>query len=362
MRGPLAAFLRKELTQALRDPRMRLLLLVVPVVQLTIFGLALNSEVRNIRLAVYAAPSDTLAWQAARAAYASGYFLPSPAWGQPFDRLRAGDADAALVAAPGGMALALAQGRPGAQLLIDATNTVKARAIEAYLQAAAAPSLPQPPGGSAGVAFSVRVHYNPALRSPVFLVPGVMVMVLLMVTMILSSMSLAREKEMGTWEGLLAAPLSPWQLLLGKTLPYFLLGMADLPLLLMAAKTFFDVPIAGPLWMLALGGASFIACSVALGTLISTAARSQQQAMLGSFLFMFPAMQLSGLMFPVENMPAFIAWTAWLNPMFYFMELLRNVMLKGGAPAIFWRDFGMLAALAALLWVLAWRRMSQTLN
>jgi len=362
MMGPLAAFLRKELSQALRDPRLRVLLLVVPVVQLTIFGLALNSEVRNIRLAVYAEPSDTLAWKAARAAYASGYFVPSLAEGQPFDRLRAGRADAALVAAPGGMAKALEHGRPGAQLLIDATNTVKARAIEAYMQAAAAPALPHLPGGLAGVAFSVRVHYNPALRSPVFLVPGVMVLVLLLVTMNLSSMSMAREKEMGTWEGLLASPLSPWQLLLGKTLPYFLLGLADLPLLLMAAKVFFDVPVAGPLWMLGLGGAAFIASSVALGTLISTAARTQQQAMMGGFLFMFPAMQLSGLMFPVENMPAFIAWTAWLNPLYYFMDLLRNVMLKGGAPAIFWRDMGALCALGALLWLLAWRRMGQTLN
>jgi ABC-2 type transport system permease protein len=357
---PLLAFMKKEFTQVLRDPRMRVLLLVVPVVQLSLFGLALNSEVRNIRLAIVAAPSDTLAWGIARAAYASGYFVPAAIGSQAFDAIRSGKADAVLVAAPGGMGKALARGQQGAQLLLDASNSVKARAMEAYLRACAAPRLPR--AGAPGVLFNVRMHYNPALRSPVFLVPGVMVLVLLLVTMNLSSMSLAREKEMGTFETLLAAPLSSSQILLGKTLPFFILGLLDLPLLLIAGVLLFKVPIVGPFWMLALGGAGFVACGVAIGTLISTVAKNQQQAMMAGFLFMFPAMQLSGLMFPVENMPVFIAWTAWLNPLYYFMTLLRNVMLKGGDPWVFWQNFLMLAFMAsALIWV-AWRRMRQTLN
>ncbi|MBI5625256.1 MAG: ABC transporter permease [Elusimicrobia bacterium] len=361
MKGVLLAFLRKEFAQALRDPRMRALLFIMPVVQMAVFGYAISTEIRGIRLAAFHEPGDARARHLADRFFASGWFVPVPDRGlEPFALIQSGKADAVLVAPAKGLTRASGRGEAEVQLLVEATNAAKARAVEAYARSILAAVFPQPSGG--GIALDVRVLYNPAMESSVFMVPGVMGMIVTLVTIVLTSMSLAREKESGTFETIIAAPLSVGEILLGKTVPFVLLGLADCVLVLLAGSLLFDVPSRGPLWMLALASAVFVVTTVSAGTLISTISRNQQQAMLGSFIFLFPANLLSGIMFPVENMPAAVRWVAYLDPLKYFVTLVRAVMLKGGDPWVFASNVAVLAAMAVLMASLSFARFRRTLE
>ncbi len=362
---PLAGFLRKELSQALRDRRMKVMLFAMPVVQLLLFGLALSNEIKNIRLASYNAPFDTLAARVQEKAVASGWFVNAEGEDlDPVSLITGGKADAVLVSPPEGLAKSIARGDGRVQLLIDAGNAVRARSIEAYVQRVLADTLVQSGTGAppAALAFDIRVLYNPSLETVIFMVPGVMVMILALVTIVLTSMSIAREREMGTLEMLISTPVGKWEILLGKTLPYLLLALADVPLILLAGRLLFGVPIRGPLWVLFVASLFFLITTVSVGTLISTFARDQQQAMMGGFMFMMPAILLSGIMYPIENMPPAIKWISELNPLRHFATLLRNIMLKGGDSTVVLTHVGVLAALALVTFSLAAHRFRNRLN
>ncbi len=415
MNPTLLAFIKKEFIQALRDKRMRMIIFVIPVVQMTLFGLALSNEIKNIRLAVYADPADRLARQVGERAAASGWFRLVPAADpDPFRLVRSGHADAALVAPPGGLDRALARQQGRAQLLIDATNAIKGRVIESYLGAVlrrtledenrmpnfspsgfnfSAPptddgsrartgAVPSPASmageggpkdwererasGSAmqavgSISFETRVLYNPTLETSAYLVPGVMGLILCLITILLASMSMARERELGTFETLIAAPVERWEIFVGKTLPYMILGLADVPLLIALGVWGFQVPLRGPLWALFLAAGVFVGTTVCVGTLISTFAKNQQQAMMGGFLFLFPAIQLSGVMAPIENIPAFFAPISWLNPLRFFVSLNRQVMLKGTIGPFYWTNLGALAVLGAVAAAASVQRFRRTL-
>ncbi len=363
MNPALLAFLKKEFIQALRDKRMRLILFVVPVVQMMVFGLALSNEIKNVRLAVQALPSDRVAHKIGERAAESGWFHLVPADdAEPFELIRTGRADAVLVAPPGGLTRALARQSGEAQVLVDATNAIKARVIENYLNAVLYRVLrDENPtrAPEAAVTFDVRVLYNPTLETSAYLVPGVMGLILCLVTILLSSMSMAREREMGTFETLIAAPVAPWELFLGKTMPFMILGLADVPLMITLGVGGFHVPLRGPVWALFLAAAVFVGTTVFIGTLISTFAKNQQQAMMGSFLFLFPAILLSGVMAPLENIPAAVVPLSWLNPLRFFVSLTRQVMLKGTIGPFYWTNLaalGLLGAAAATASVQRFRR------
>lgn len=364
MNRTLKAFIRKELAQTLRDVRMRGVLFVMPMVQMAVFGLALSSEVRNIRLAVLSRPGDAAMSRLAQRFYSSGWFIPAEGK-EPFEAIQTNKADAVLVAPRHGLAPALTRVEGDVQLLVDASNATKARAVESYAKSIWLKFL-QDEGyqdaSSSPVSLDVRVLYNPGMESSLFMVPGVMSMILCLVTIVLTSMSLAKEREMGTFETIISAPLDNWEILLGKTLPYILLGLVDAVLVVTAGVVLFDVPVQGPLWMLALSCVVFVVTTVSVGTLISTVALSQQQAMMGSFLFLFPATLMSGLMFPVENMPVAISWAAYLNPLMYFVVLMRNILLKGGDAWVFEKNITVLAFMAVVTAALSFKRFRQTLN
>jgi ABC-2 type transport system permease protein len=363
----LKAFIKKELVQALRDVRMRVLLFGAPIIQLTVFGLALSTEIKNIKLAVFRSPADIVAVRLEGDFYSSGWFKPvNFAPGEdPFELIASGRADAVLITPAGGLARSAARGAGRAQLLVDASNTTKARAVESYARNIIAARAAREHGGGAPpplLKLDVRVLYNPAMESSLFLVPGVMGMVVCLITIILTAMSLTRERELGTFETIVSAPLSNTEILLGKTIPFVLLGLGVTALTLLAAYFIFSVPVRGPLWQLGLGALVFIITTVSIGTSISTIARNQQQAMLGGFMFLFPAILMSGIMYPVENMPPAIVAAAYLDPLFYFMRLLRGVMLKGGDAYVFWTNLGALALMALAAGALAYNRFRQTLD
>ncbi|MGH7442801.1 MAG: ABC transporter permease [bacterium] len=363
----LLAFAKKELVQTLRDRRMRSLLLFAPIIQLTLFGFALNDEVRNINLGIYAAPSDSLAWALAERAEGTGLFhLKTHLSGSPYEALDSGQVDAVLVAPPGGLTQAVGRGHGVIQLLVDGSDTTRAQGVTQYMDAVRQSVIkervrhgqPAPPG----LELDTRVLYNPTLETKYFMVPGVLAMLLLMVTLTLTSSSITREKELGTFETLLASPISPGTILVGKALPYIALGLLDLPLILAVSYFGFGVPLRGPIWELYVASVAFIGCTVALGILLSTAAQNQQQAMMGSFLTLYPFQMLSGIIYPLQNMPKWLYWITYFNPLRYFAVLIRNILLKGGAPALFWPNVGALALLAVGSLAVAWKRFSPTLN
>ena len=363
MNSTLIAFIKKELVQTLRDKKMRALVFVVPVIQMTIFGLALSTEIRNIRLASFLPPGDHAARRLSDKFIASGWFKPSasrrertrtnlspPSGGRRHDH------------AAGGLERA-GNGGGGIQLLVDASTPQK-RAVENYARTITAAAYCRKKRGAAAppLKISVRVLYNPAMESAMFLVPGVMSMIVCLITIVLTAMSLTREREMGTFETIVSAPPDDSEILFGKTIPYIILGLIETAIVITAGFLLFGVPVRGPLWQLALSSLIFIITTVSVGTLISTISRSQQQAMLGGFLFLFPSILLSGIMFPVENMPGVFIAAAYLDPLMYFVRLLRNIMLKGGDAAVFWQNTGVLALMACAAAGLAFKRFRQTLD
>lgn len=351
----LLGFLKKELLQTLRDPRMRIVLFVAPVFQLTLFGLALSNEVKNIRIAAWHKPNDQVAKHIVQKSLASGWFIPASTTGEdPYEWLRSGQAEVVLISRK--------EADREIQLLINASNVLRAQATENYIRAIAMevttnPSLTSPPS----LLFDVRPLFNPTFETSIYMVPGVMSMLACMVTIILTSMSVAREKEFGTIETLISAPLSGSEILAGKTVPFIILGLIQIPLILTAAVILFGVPIRGSLLLLALASFFFVLTTVAIGILISTIANNQQQAMLGGFIFLFPAVLLSGLMFPIENIPLPLWVMAQINPLTHFIGLLRNIMLKGGQLDYVLFHSVVLAGISIIVLWLASRRFKTTL-
>ncbi|MNK01232.1 Inner membrane transport permease YbhR [compost metagenome] len=353
----LKGFIKKELLQTLRDPRMRMLLFVAPVFQLTVFGVALSTEAKNIRLSLSSAPSDTFMNNIYRDAMASGWFIPAKTTSEdPFAQVQNNEADVVLVAPMGGLT---SMKNPQLQMLINATNVTRAQSIERYLQSIIPRSMGMMP--PPGIQFDVRVLFNPALETSFFLIPGVMSLLACLITVLLTSMSITKEKEMGTFETLIAAPVSPSEVILGKTIPFVILGMANIPLVVLVAMTVFGLPLRGSLLLLMLSALVFICCTVGIGLLISSIAKNQQQAMMGGFLFLFPSVLLSGLVFPVENMPWVLRIFSYINPITYFIELLRNIMLKGGDLRLAAFNILVLITMAAVTVTLSWRRFKTTL-
>jgi ABC-2 type transport system permease protein len=170
------------------------------------------------------------------------------------------------------------------------------------------------------------------------------------------------SSDLGTMEMLLSAPIARWEILAGKTLPFLMMAFINAPIVITAGILWFDVPFRGAIWEMGLASVLFAMATASAGMLVSTLARNQQQAMIGSFMFLLTAMMLSGVFFPVENMPDSVYWITFLNPLRYFVTLLRNIILKGGDPVVVWPNMAGLAAIAVAIAFIAVRRFRQTLN
>lgn len=362
----LLGFIKKELIQTLRDPRMKFFLFVTPIVQMTLFGVAISNEVKNIRLAAVFDSKDWVMRDLYERSINGKWFIPAKSTKtDPFKMIQEGDADAVLVAPPRGLTRGIGRGDAPIQLLIDATNVTQAQAVESYLTAITQQTIkddlhiaPQEPP----VQFDLRVLYNPALDTSIFMVPGVMCMLAVMTTMILCMTAITREKEVGTFEMLISAPIKPSEVIYGKTIPYVILGMCNFPLTLAVAVFIFGVPVRGSILLLTASAFFFVCTAVAMGTLISTICKNQQQANLGSFLFMFPAIMFSGLMFPIDNMPVAMKAIAFIDPLYHYLALLRNIMLKGGDIRFAAWHILILAAIAVVSIVFSFRRFHTTLQ
>jgi ABC-2 type transport system permease protein len=211
------------------------------------------------------------------------------------------------------------------------------------------------------LAIEPRVYYNENLTGRWSFVPGVIAMVVMLVSLMLTALAVVREKEIGTMEQLLVSPLTPTELLLGKTIPFVLIAVADAALVTAVGVFWFGVPLRGSLWMLGLGTVLFLFNSVGLGLLISTLSSTQQQAMTAGQFILTPAILLSGLIFPIANMPEFVQYLTYANPLRYFIIVVRGVFLKGVGLDILWPEMTGLACLGLVLFTLSVLRFRQRL-
>ncbi len=355
---------RKELIQVVRDPRLLRMVIVAPILQLLAFGYAVSTDVRATPTYVVDQDNTAASRDLTTTFFASQYFNRVGASGRPRDLVAAidrGDAMVGLVI-PRGFARAAGRNEAEVQVVLDGTSSNTAtiamgysqRIVQAWaLEHAGTPIVPP-------IELRERAWFNPALSSRDYNVPAVIGNVLMILSLMLTALAVVREREGGTLEQLMVSPLTPTELIIGKTVPFAILCMVDLVLITTVALLWFRVPFHGSLPLLLLAGLLYLASMLGLGLLISTVSNTQQEAVLTSFLVIMPLMLLSGFMFPVASMPAGFRWLTLLNPVRHFLEIVRAVFLKGaGLPAL-WPQFLALALIGASVLVLSARRFRKT--
>lgn len=358
---PLRAFVIKELRHILRDRQTLAILLLMPLVQVVLFGYALRSDVRDIRLAVVD-PSPDHATLALRNRFAgTGRFrvvasAPSPEVLEPL--FRRGQADVALVIEPD-FAANLERGLPARLLLVtDASDPNTGTTMQAYARSVINDYQAELRAGGQAIRIEprVRMRFNPTLESVNLFVPGLIALVLTLVSALMTAISLSREKERGTLEILLVSPLRPWQIIVGKVLPYLLLALANVATALVAAWAVFHVPFRGSVLLLVAESLIYSVVSLALGVLIAAKTPSQRAAMLGALLgTMLPNVLLSGMIFPIASMPGWLAPVSNIVPARWFIVIARGIMLKGVGLTHLWRETLVLTAMMVLLLAVAVR-------
>ncbi|MCC6749119.1 MAG: ABC transporter permease [Deltaproteobacteria bacterium] len=376
MRAELAAVMRKELRQAFRDRRVVFVLIGAPILQLVLLGYAVDLDVDRIGTALCDQDRTAESRALVSALLADGTLRSVGEVSDPTEPLARGTAHAVLVL-PRGFAQHLLHGRAAqVQVLLDGTDPIRAqvtlgtalavlgqRSLElARLRLSAMAALQGVRPVWPAIRVEPRVLYNPRMKSPVYMVPGVAAITLLVVTTIVTAMGLAREKELGTIEQLLITPLRPSVLLLGKTLPFALIGLVVAGLVLAIGTHLFDVPVRGSLFTVFLGTVLYLMSTLGTGVFISTLAATQQQAILGGFFFLIPAILLSGFMSPIESMPTWIQPLTWVNPVRYYVEILRGALLKGASLADLWRPLAALLGFGAGILLLSTLRFHKRLG
>lgn len=348
----LRALLVKEFLQLLRDPRMRFFVVVPPLIQLLVLGYAASFDVREAQIAVVDHAHTRQSRDLLAAIAGSGHFIS-----HPFAAMReAADAmDRNQVQAIVHIAADFAR-RPAVQLIADGSDSNSAQIVVGQLsqiirqggQHATAAQLP--------VQLQERAWYNPNLDDREYFVPGIIATVVLVATMILTAMTVVREREMGTLERLMVTPLARLEFLIGKMIPVACIGLFDVILVTALAVIWFEVPLRGGLFALLFGGVLYLMSTLGLGLLISSYSSTQQQAMLLGFFLIMPAIILSGFAFPISNMPEGVQWFTFLDPLRYFLVIIRDLFLKGGGFFDHLFEYGMMALLGTATLMLSMAR------
>jgi ABC-2 type transport system permease protein len=374
--------LRKEFRQTLREPRMRLLLIMPPLLQLVIFGYAVNLDVDNVRMAWMDLDRTPESRNLLAAFEGSGRFqvVAIPEHDSDVQVLMDRGKVEAVVRVQPGFARDIQRGNATTvQVLVEGTNSNTASLVSSYanqiISTYSAQALQQqmqlkkmarsqaPVNLSApDLAARSRVWFNPDLKSRNYFVPGVVANIIMIVTLMLTSLAIVREKEIGTMEQLMVTPMRPIELMIGKMLPFGLVGLFDVILVTTAALLLFHIPLRGNPLLLLLGASLFLLTSLGAGLFISTISRTQQQAMMTSFLFSMPCFMLSGFSFPIQNMPVAIQYLTYLNPLRYFMEIVRGVFLKGTGVTVLWPQMAALAVYGTTVMALSAARFQKRLD
>jgi ABC-2 type transport system permease protein len=372
-RVQLAAVFRKEVRQTVRDRRVMFMLVVAPLLQTVVFGFAVDFDVDRVPTVVVDRDGTAASRGHARRLLADGTLLRSGSASSAAEAEAAIDDGraAAAVILPRGLAADLAAGRPAeVQVLLDGTDpnrtTVAGGAVSRYFgdvgESLARERLEARGARAAQVALAPRVAFNPGLRTPPFMVPGIAAMLLLIVTTIVTAMGLSREREMGTLEQVLVTPIRPILLLVGKMAPFVVIGLVDVALLMTTGTWIFGVPLGGTLPVVLVGTLLYLMTTLGMGLLISTLSTTQQQSFLGGFLFVLPAMLLSGVMTPIRAMPGWLQAVTWLNPVRYYADVMRTTLLRGAGFGDLWPQLLALAVLGGAILLAATRRFRERIG
>ena len=366
----------KEFIQLFRDRRMKAIVFVIPLMQLIVFGYAVTTDVNDIRTAIYDLDRTAESRELFRRLEASGYFsirysVQSPAEIQ--ELLDRGKITAAIQVNRGFSTDIKRRQQTGIQILVDGTDSNTAtvamdyanRIILKYARDLGTSALlisPLPAPVRGGIELNALAWYNPELKSKNYNVPGVIAFVIMLTCLLLTSMAVVREREIGTMEQLMVTPIRPLELILGKTIPFALIGFFDMLLVTAVAFLKFDIPMKGSFALLIAATAVYLLSVLGMGLFISTIAKTQQQALMATFLFYVPAVLLSGFMFPVDNMPEVIQYGTYLNPLRYFLVIIRGLFLKGNGIAVLWPQMAALLVLGLVVMTISSLRFSKRLG
>lgn len=366
MKSRIITLARKEARHILRDRRSLAIVFILPVAMVLLYGYAINLDVKNIRLAVVDRDNSRLSRATLDGMVKSGYFrvtaFPdnvSEAREIVFTR----QAKAILVFPRHFMRDASGPDGSVVQLLLDGSDSNTAAIASSYLEQVLARL--NWAGGGTGGPISVRpqILYNPELRSADFVVPGLAAIILMMICALMTSVTIAREKESGTMEQLLTSPIRSGQILLGKVMPYLVIAFIEFILLIGFAWAWFGVPMRGNFFLLLAITTSYLYCALGLGIAISSAVRTQQVAMaLALVITMLPSVMLSGFIFPLSSMPLPLQHVGKIIPATYYIRIVRAVMLKGAEFMSVWRDFAVLTGMGLLFLLIGIRKFTTRLS
>lgn len=365
----------KEFIEVFRDPRMKVMIFFVPIMQLLVFSYAASTDVRHVATAVYDLDNTVSSRELVSRFVKSGYFdvveyISSDS--RERELLDQGKVQVVLHMESGFEGDLLA-GRPAPlQMIVDGTDSNTAGIVLGYSntivnqfsQSALAERLHrlrgdvQRPGQ---IILQTRTWFNENLESRTYFVPGVIALMITLLTLLLTSMAIVREKEIGTMEQIMVTPIRPVEFILGKTVPFALISFVDLVLVTFVGVAWFQIPVRGSFTLLVFATSVYLLSTLGIGLLISTVSQTQQQALMSSFFFFMPAVLLSGFMFPIANMPVAVQWLTYLDPMRYAMVILRGIFLKGVGMSILWPQVAALAVIGAVTLGLASRRFRKTL-
>jgi ABC-2 type transport system permease protein len=375
------ALLWKEVLQAIRDPRLRFLIILPPLIQLVAFGYAANLDLKNIPIALYDEDRTSISRDLGFGFAASGYFKivkTVESHSEITGLIDRGTIKAALHFGPDLASRIKSRSTALVQVIVAGTNSNTASLVQSYsLQIferfnrerleeimndnpRMKTILPAGPYGI--VRPETRIWYNTNLVSRNFYVPGIISLVIMVSVLNLTAMAVVREKEMGTMEQIMVTPIRPLEFILGKTLPFAAIGIFQVALVGSAGVFWFGVPMRGSVLLLFLCLLIYLLSILSLGLFISTISRNQQQALVTTFFFTFPIILLSGFIFPISNMPSPVQVVTYANPLRYFLIIIRDIFLKGSGPEILWPQIAALLAVGLALMALAVRRVSKTMD
>ena len=360
MWGRIRALTLKELLSLLRDKRSRILLVVPPIIQLLVFGYAATYDLKQVPYALYNEDAGPASRELVARFRGSPHFRETMRMNSNGEIAPAVDSRQVLLVLHFGPTFSrdLESGRTGSlQLILDGRNSNTALIASGYVRDivgqfsarwSAEHGLPAAPA-----ALETRAWFNPNLESRWFFLPGIIAILTLLLTLLVTALSVAREREQGTFDQLLVTPLRPVEILIGKALPGFLIGFIEASVISFIAVFWFDIPMLGSLATLYAALALFLLSSVGVGLMISSLAVTQQQGMLGAFLFMVPAILLSGFATPIANMPAAIQTITLADPVRYFLAILRKLFLEGAGIEALAQEFWPMAAIGVVCLSLA---------
>lgn len=364
--------IKKEFIQILRNPKMRAIVLVMPLIQSMIFGYAVTTDVKQVNTAIFDQAETPASRDLIGKFVHSGYFAVNAVINserEADDVINSGKS-AVIIRIPADFSSKLAAGQTAAvQIIVDGIDSNTAGVVMNYagnIVQNEALALMQKRAGlpgwePVGVNLQARAWFNENLTSRNFYVPGVIAAIVMLVSLLLTSMSVVREKEMGTMEQIVVTPITPLEFILGKTMPSIVLGFVNMIFVTLVSVFWFDIPVRGSIVLLFVANGFYLLTTVGIGLLISTVSDTQQQAMMSTFFFYLPAILLSGFMFPIANMPDIVQAFTYFNPLRYFLIIIRGIFLKGIGVAVLWPQMLALLVLGSLVMTMAVKRFRKTL-